>query len=352
MPQRKPRRIRRHYKKYWICYFVLGVIALAIGLPILFLVIFPAIAQRLVDDADLPIHAAMIMDPSDNTLTYSMTASLKVPKPFTVRIEPTVLELYRPETKQHRIPYIKVELPALKLHGNATVKVEGQQATILDKDQFTQFLAYAVYNDDFEMAAYGKTTAYLGKLKAHITLDKTIKLKGLNMLNGFSIDNAQVVLPPKKDGTNLVANLTLPNASLVTFELGNVTLNLKVGDLILGNATIMNTMLKPGNNSVYARGIIDIKTGLQNVEPIINAEAQALRRGNIAVSASGNSTIYNGTHIDYLEKVLNNLTITTEMPITDILVDSLGGLLGDFSGGLSSLLSGLNTTNPLNLLGG
>ncbi|KAF2499481.1 hypothetical protein BU16DRAFT_579038 [Lophium mytilinum] len=369
MDQVKPSMTRSlwwHYKRYWVCYLMLGVIALAIGLPILFLVIFPAIAQRLVDGADLPIHTAVIKNPSDDTLTYSVTVSLKVPKPFIVHIDPTVLELYRPETKPHRVPYIKMELPGMKLHGNTLVKIEDQQATILDEDELTHFMASAVRNEQFEISAYGKTTAYLGKLKAHITLDKTIRLRGLNTLEGFSIDSAHVVLPPEEDGTNVVANLTLPNASLATVELGDVTLNLKVGDLILGNATIANFTIKPGNNNVYARGIVDIKSILQNIGPIADAETQALKSGNITVSASGNSAIYDGKHIDYIEKVLNNLTITAEMPMAEILIDSSESLLGDFSGGLTSLLNGLttvsgglvsflnglNATDPLHLLGG
>jgi hypothetical protein len=39
------------------------------------------------------------------------------------------------------------------------------------------------------------------------------------MLKGFSIESARVVLPPEDDGTNFMGNLTLPNASIVTFEL-------------------------------------------------------------------------------------------------------------------------------------
>jgi hypothetical protein len=151
----------------------------------------------------------------------------------------------------------------------------------------------------------------------------------------------------------MVSDLILPELkSCIEKQKGNVTLNLKVGDLILGNATILNTMLKPGNNSVYTRGIVDIKTGLKNIEQLIYAEADALKRGNIAVSASGNSTIFDGKHIDYYETVLNDLTIDAEMPITSLLIDSLGGLVGDLGGGLGKLLGGLNVTNILNLIGG
>jgi hypothetical protein len=161
------------------------------------------------------------MNPGENTVSYSLTASLKVPKPFTVHMDPTVLELYRPETKPNRVPYIKVELPALKLHGNAAVNITEQQATILDKDQFTQFLAYAVYQEEFEMSAYGKTTAYLGKLKAHITLDKTVKLKGgpqlIHIIQGTATDCMQVSICSK------ASRSIMPNSSFLQKKMGRTS---------------------------------------------------------------------------------------------------------------------------------
>jgi hypothetical protein len=42
---------------------------------------------------------------------------------------------------------------------------------------------------------------------------------GLNELKGFAITDAAIVFPPDSDGTNLKGNVTLPNPSIVTFEL-------------------------------------------------------------------------------------------------------------------------------------
>lgn len=36
---------------------------------------------------------------------------------------------------------------------------------------------------------------------------------------GFSIPDAHLVLPPEADGTNLLANLSLPNASVLKMDL-------------------------------------------------------------------------------------------------------------------------------------
>lgn len=97
--------------------------------------------------------------------------------------------------------------------------------------------------------------------------------------------------------------------------------------MILGNGTISNVLLRPGNNSVPLRAVVDIPNAIRNIGPILAAETEALSQGNVMISASGQSTIYEGEHIPYFEKVLNNLTISANVPILRVLFGSLSGLV-------------------------
>lgn len=134
-----------------------------------------------------------------------------------------------------------------------------------------------------------------------------------------------------------------------------MTLNLIMGGLILGNATIYNVLLEPGNNTVSARGIVDLKMALKNLKTILASQAGALKTGNLELSASGNSTIYNGQHIDYYEKILNSLLLTAQVPVLTLLFDTLSGLVGSHSPSmpsvnLTSIFSGANITGILSNL--
>jgi len=120
----------------------------------------------------------------------------------------------------------------------------------------------------------------------------------------------------------------------------------------MGYAQINDAFLVPGNNTVIARGAADIKTMLKNIPLIIAAEAAAIAKGNIELSASGNSTVYNGIHIDYFERVLNKLDMTAQMPILSVLLDTVGGFLGN-NGGITNILDflkGINITDLLPLI--
>ena len=143
-----------------------------------FLVAFPAIAQRLVDNANLPIWSARIIHPTPTTVEVSLVASLKVPPPFKVKLDPITLSLFVKDNTSSVIPYVNVDLPGYNLHGNTTVAITNETVEILNEDIFESFLHDAVYSEFFTLSASGATNAYLGKLKAHIDLDKSIVLAG------------------------------------------------------------------------------------------------------------------------------------------------------------------------------
>jgi hypothetical protein len=350
-----------------------------------FLVLLPVIAQKLVDSADLPIHSSELMSPTPDSIEVSLTASLKVPLGLSVKLDPTALSLYRPETKPFT-PYVTVHLPAQTLKGNTTITLKNQRVKIQNMTEFLGFLEAAVNAEDFVLSARGHTTAHLGKLKVKVTLDKGVKLKGkcsprrnlkcrltgpgLNRLKGFNIIAAQALTTPEADGTNFKGTVNLPNPSVVGFELvsdnvyhhvdgmlilplqGDEVLDLVIPNgLVVGQGTIHNATIAPGNNTVDFSGVVDYAALLGNIEGILNSEADALGRGNLALNANGNSTVYNGVHIPYYEKILNNMTLGTEVPVTQLLVGSVGGLLSSNAGTLGDLVNIIETSGITSLLG-
>lgn len=103
--------------------------------------------------------------------------------------------------------------------------------------------------------------------------------------------------------------------------------------------------MKPGNNSVSLRGTLDIHTVLDNIPYIVSSQRSALEDGDLELSVSGNSTVYNGQHIEYYEKVLNNLTLTARVPILEVLAGTLQGLLSSNDSPLGRAIQ--NITNAL-----
>jgi hypothetical protein len=115
-----------------------------------------------------------------------------------------------------------------------------------------------------------------------------------------------------------------------------VTVNIQSADLIIGQATTYDVVLKPGNNTVNVSGWIDLGTVLENLSEILSTQTKALEEGDIEITVTGNSTIYNGHHIGYYEEILNNLTLTTRVPFMNVLVGTIHGMMHSSSDSYSS----------------
>lgn len=120
-----------------------------------------------------------------------------------------------------------------------------------------------------------------------------------------------------------------------------------IGNKTMGQGRINNVFLVPGNNTVPIRAIFDLQTAIENLGLIFQAELDALTAGNVVISASGNSTVYNGVHIPYYEAILNNILLTGEVPLIKILVDTLEQGLSTNGSLIGSIVSALNSTGSL-----
>ena len=123
-----------------------------------------------------------------------------------------------------------------------------------------------------------------------------------------------------------------------------------IGNVTMGQGRIENVFLIPGNNTVPIRATFDLKTAIQYIGLILQAESSALTKGNVVISASGNSTVYNGVHIPYYEAILNNVFLTGEVPLIKILVGTLQQGLSSNNSLISSIVSALNGTSGLSSL--
>ncbi|KIV99028.1 uncharacterized protein PV09_09254 [Verruconis gallopava] len=343
----RKQRIRRHCMRYWICYLIGNIILLAIMLPILFLVIFPAIAQDLVNKQALQLHYAELVDPAPQQMTFALNSSITVPKPFTVVLDKLNLSLfirsYKPET-----PFVYLELPQNKLHGNATIDLAPQRANIVNSQQWLKFLNDSVYNETITLSAKGSSMGHFGALKAKLELDKDVQINGLNQLKGFGVESAQLLIPATTSGYNLKSTLQLPNHSPVMFTLGNQSFSLKIGTVVVGSGTIFDLTLVPNNNTATLWGNLDFGAVIENLEYILNTSASALAAGNLRLWTVGTTTIYNGQNIPYYEQILQGLVLQADIPITTLLVGSLGGYLNGSAAGLQNIVD----TIPAALLNG
>lgn len=312
----------------------------------------PAIAQLVVNKSDLRIVNAEVMHPTTDTVRMTLEAKVNLKLALGIRLDPVVFYTFV-RSAGHENAYAGIEIPGQTIKGNYSLGVTDQLTPILNMTSWETFVGQTVFQKETALSLYGVTTGYLGVLKNHIVLDKDVVIPSeyftivvclplliseiaLNKFEGFSIADSTFLLPAEDDGSNLVANLTLPNPSALSFEVGTITLDLKSGntDLVIGNATVKNVTLRPGNNTFPLRGVVDIGTIVSNLTEVVSSQGSAIRRGALSLTAVTRSIVSNGTLIPYYTKVLGSLPLVANVSIGDILRNSLAhigssGLLSD-----------------------
>ena len=123
--------------------------------------------------------------------------------------------------------------------------------------------------------------------------------------------------------------MTFPNHSPLTLGFGNLTMNILIGGINVGTAQIDNILAPPGTSYYPARGILNFDIVVQNAVKILAAEADALQKGNLDLTATGNASTFNAVHIPYMEAVLGDAELTAQVPLGLVVAETIQGWLTD-----------------------
>lgn len=142
---------------------------------------------------------------------------------------------------------------------------------------------------------------YVPTISHHLPLT----LPGLNHLSGLNITDIKILSGAKEilaDGSNMLATVHIPNPSVLTLDLGNVTMNLGVAGKSIGYALLPDLVLRPGNNTVPMQARVDQPT-------LLTLVLSTYKDGILPLEIVGNSSVKGDTHLSYYEEAVKANTI-------------------------------------------
>lgn len=140
---------------------------------------------------------------------------------------------------------------------------------------------------------------------------------GLNKLSGLNISDVRILSGTDEilsDGSNLLANVSIPNPSVMTLDLGNITMNLAVDGTAIGYALIPDLYLKPGDNVFPLQSHVDQLAILGLIQNKYNDAV-------LPLEIVGNSSIKDGQHLTYYEDAIKSNTINLNLDVGPALAD-------------------------------
>jgi len=311
--------VKRHCARYWWIHLIIFCISFLIIALCLVYVGMPKIAQHGVNEASLEIDQLQFTDPTPNTIVLTQKGILHSPSMYTPTFDPFNASSYLVTDGQYASsPMVIISLPKIHaLHPQSTVAVENQEVEIINVDALSDYTTAVLSNEYVTTALVGNTKLHEGALPViTINYNHTSTYKGLNGLKGFNVTDVIVNLTALT-GPNLSGYAYIPNPSDMTIVMGDVTMDLSTSGGVIGNTTIPNLTLVPGNNTLPMTGTMDQTA-------VVNSMNSS---GYVELSITGKSAIYNGEHLVYYERALASNTLSLALNVQQIIKDSAGALL-------------------------
>ncbi|KAL3443181.1 hypothetical protein BJX65DRAFT_312035 [Aspergillus insuetus] len=285
-------RLIAHFKRWWWVYLlVLIAVTLLVTLPFIY-VGYPRIAQDGINSATLTILSMEITNPSTSGFHFHQVQELGSDSIFHPHLYGFNATVRLPGFED---PMMHINVPGLKAKDGATFEVD-QDVTLQNPDVFAEFSKAMMLQEEVTLNIYGRPRLQQPGLQTiTVNYNHTISIKGLNRLAGFEIVELQLD-PNRDDGMNAVGSVLIPNPSVVTLAMGNVTFDLSSGGTELGPAIIRDLVVRPGNTTAPIVANINelALLGLLPHSPPFTIEIQA----------RGNSSMYNGEQLTYYQTAL------------------------------------------------
>ncbi|KAK6538273.1 hypothetical protein TWF694_011152 [Orbilia ellipsospora] len=319
---------------------LLLLVTLPIILGITFGVVIPSIVRKIANDAQVQVDGIGLGNPTNSFLSLDANATVIANSPVSARVVAQKYQAFIPQTDTNgdigSTPFMDFTLGDFQIKDTADVKLTAASSKVLDLDLLTSFSSQVIANQNLQLDIKSSPEIAIGPLKYGVNIEKTLQLKGLDRLQGITVSGAKLLDQATADGTNMIANTVIPNPSSFTIQIGNLTADIAIGAIKLGTTVIRDLILHPGDNEVQI--FTQLNPLLLIGRPIVST---ILATPNLNIALTFTSVVFDGQHVSWLEKPLNQLS-----PFTATLNPQAGS-----SGSIGSDILGTITNSLSQLLG-
>jgi len=194
-------------------------------------------------------------------------------------------------------------------------------------DQFIAYNKLVTQSETFRFALRGRTRLHLGALPVvSVDFNKAIETKGLNSFKGIKVSNVNISMTPFPDGSNMHGTINIPNPSVMTLTIGDMLQDIYVDGTLIGNTTIKDVVLRPGDNLFPMTST----TEQAIVLPLLTTK---YTDGILPVEARTRTITFQGQSLRYFEEPMKATPVKLELDLRDALAGiGLGSMFGKNKG--------------------
>lgn len=310
----KRRSCANHCKRFWWLHLIIFICIVVLVVCLVIFVGIPNIAQQKLDDATLEVDGINISQTRENTYTMAINSTIRSGGGVHATIRGFSGAMYLEDLEPHT-PFVFLDFPETSSATLQTVKVS-QHIDIPDLAAFTTFNTWLLSNETLRVTIKGDTHVRVSGVARDfpVTFKKTVEMKGLNHFKGLEVTENTISLTADDRGDNFHGFVTIPNASVLTIEIGNTTYATFLDGQSVGTSFIDNLILRPGDNNVTMRANIQ-------QAPVLGAMSQrpACETGIIPFELAGQDVENQGERLAYFADALGASNLTVNINIGETL---------------------------------
>ena len=179
----------------------------------------PKIAQKKINEAELHLDGIVVTQTQTNNFTMAINSTITTDGSQHAKIAAFDGVMYLEDWAPQR-PFATVRFPQTTSDKFQEVNVT-QFTPVDDLDAFTVFNTWLLVNETLRVTVKGDTTVRVRGIARNygVTFKKTITMPGLSNFNGTTVPESTISITPDDNGDNFKGTVTIPNRSLVTFEI-------------------------------------------------------------------------------------------------------------------------------------
>ncbi|KAK5459886.1 hypothetical protein LTS15_004015 [Exophiala xenobiotica] len=316
---RKRAKLRRHCARFWWIHVLIFIaIVLIITLPVVF-VAYPHLAQSAINKSTLMVTSQSFLNPAPDAVDLDLNSVFLSNSSLHAKLYAFEADLC---LENSDTPFAQLSIPATEAANGTKARVV-QRVPIKNKDQFFAYAKTQILSEEYVVYLKGKGDLKYGKLqKTNVKYNDKITMKGLNGLKGFNVTDFELITTSHPSDYNANGTVLIPNPTVTTYEMGNITMDMYVGNVWIGNSTLENVVLRPGNNTFPLRA-------LANQTAVVQLLFTDYKSGIFPVNIVTKGVIYHGEHLPYYEYALQSKNQTNNLNVIEVLEKAgLAGYLG------------------------
>ncbi|KAI1329142.1 hypothetical protein F5Y16DRAFT_366818 [Xylariaceae sp. FL0255] len=266
------------------------------------------ITQQKVNEAELTIDGIQVTGTEPNSYTMSIQATIKADSSIKATVDGFNGTMWLADTNPP-LAFASINFPQTDTSAVQQVNVT-QDVQISDAAAFTTFNEYLLTNKSITVWVLGKTHVHVSGISHAYGVDfnKTVILTGLDGFAGLSVTNPKISLA---ETNNFNGTTNIPNPSILTLDIGNVTFTNFLNGSAIGTTQINDLVFKPGNNSFFTTATISQLPVLE----ALTAEPLCKLDGKLPFVLTGKNVTNNGQVIPYFRDALAsaNQSVTIDL---------------------------------------